>query len=88
MSPIHWCSTAKIPGVTRTFSASRLLSFLQAYERDAGDAPACAFVTFIAMRSKHSRPNPRLSEWDPKPRAADSIHHSADRLPPGPHDRL
>ena len=79
-----------VPGVSRTFSASRpLYVYLQAYERDsAAMRPLVAFVSFYRDGTKVFETEPLAVEaWDPKSRSV-PIHFSLalTHLPPGAYD--
>lgn len=79
-----------IPGVSRTFSASReLFVYLQAYERDAMSVrPLAAFVTFYRDGQKAYESEPLgVDGWDQKTKALPiRISVPAGQLLPGAYD--
>ena len=90
-NPLVYDGLKLIPGVTRTFSASRpLFVFLQSYERDASAMrPLVAFVTFYreGAAAFETEPLGVTDGWDPKSKAV-PIRFTIPpaRLQPGSYD--
>jgi VWFA-related protein len=90
-NPLVYEGLKLIPGVTRTFSASRpLFVFLQSYQQGAvAMRPLVAFVTFYREGAKAFETDPLgISEgWDPKSRAVPiRFTIPLGGLPPGSYD--